>query len=931
MKSKNPSRRRVEHTLLGLITAAAVAFPAYAQQQPTNDEQPMQTVVVTGSYIPRTTEESALPVQVITREQIEHTGAQTAEQLIQTITSATQGNSNTVVASVAGLNTAGVSGASLRGLGSVRTLVLINGRRSTAGGTLTDSTTVDVNSIPIEAVERVEVLKDGASAIYGSDAIAGVINFILKKDYQGADVSLHFGAADAGGADAKRATATFGFGSIEDDRYNVLFVGNYLKENPLFGYQRDFAKSGINVAAENDTTSGNTFPANIVIPIPTVADPTASVTANPAHPGCSPSVADPLFDQFGAPFVCRYDPSPLVSLLSATERSNVYGAAHFAFTSDIQGYAEASLAHNRINTIIQGSPVSDQFAIPPTHPLVNEAPYNGGAPGVGFATIVLSPTSQYYPTSYVQSITGGATPDVKVRFRTVDIGNRNFTDISDLTRGVLGVQGKWAGWDFNVPLLYAKTKLTEQINGGIELYTKLLPLLNSGTVNFFGPNTPDVQAQLDATQFIGDAYITNSSLTSLAPTISRELTQLPAGPLAMAIGAEERQEKFSTEVAEPLQIGDTTQYGGSNLPVDKSRNVTSVFTEFSIPIVKTLNADAAVRYDNYQGTGNKTVPKVSLRWQPIKQVLVRGSYGKGFRAPSLSELYQPQITGVSAPGLNDPARCGSNGNDSRDCLTQFNILLGGNTQLKPEESDNYTLGVVFEPLTGLSIGLDGFKVKLKNTIIFGIDPEEILADPQFASFITREAPSNGLPGHILQIDQRNLNFGETHVTGIDVDFRWRMPQTAFGRFTVSANGTYFETFEVQNLDGSFSSVNGRVSPIVNGAGGAIPRWHHYLTVDWEMKGWDVALAQNFQSRYQDIAGNFTGLERTVAAYITHDLRASYDGFGKLKPAVGVKNIFDRDPPYTNAGGSNFFQAGYDPGYADPRGRFFYGTVTYSFK
>src|SRR5690606_38538292 len=204
-----------------------------------------------------------------------------------------------------------------------------------------------------------------------------------------------------------------------------------------------------------------------------------------------------------------------------------------------------------------------------------------------------------------------------------------------------------------LPTLYARTKLKERINGGISLYTSLLPLLNSGTVNFFGPNTPEVQAQLEATQFIGQAYTTDTSLMSLAPTVSRELFDLPAGALAIAIGAELRREEFSTTIAPELQVGDTTHYGGSNLPVDVERDVTSFFTELSVPIVSTLSASAAVRYDDYENTGNKTTPKVGLRWQPIEPLILRASFGRGFRAPSLSELHQPQITGVSAPGLSD--------------------------------------------------------------------------------------------------------------------------------------------------------------------------------------------------------------------------------------------------------------------------------------
>src|SRR5437773_2883946 len=654
-------------------------------------------VDVTGSNIKRIEGEGALPVTVITREDIDRSGATTAEQLLRTVSVAVQGNSNTVSASTAGVNAAGVSGVSLRGLGSQRTLVLINGRRISAGGTITDSTTVDVNSIPLAAIERVEVLKDGASAIYGSDAIAGVINFILRQDYTGAEATVYYGDSEHGGGSSKKVTGSAGFGDLGKDRYNVFIVGSYQKDSSLFGRDRSFANSGINVGALNDTTSGNTFPANIS------ARDGSFGTRNPLAPNnCAPSLVSPLFPSTR----CRFDPSPLVSLLPEVERASFYGAAQYALTRDIELYAEGAYTHNKQNFSIQPSPISNQFAIPPSHPLFNVAPYNG------FAAIVLQPTSPYYPTAYVQGITGGPTPDLNVFYRAFSIGNREFTDTSKLPRGVLGIKGNYAGWDFDAGYLYTETKLTEHANNGVGRYTAILPLLNSGVVNFFGPNTPEVQAQLDATRFIGDAYTTKSSIGSFYVKGSKDVWQLPAGPLALALGAEYRTEKFSDDTDPVLQIGDTTHYGGDLLPVSVSRHVTSVFGELNIPIIKTLEGNVAVRYDDYQGTGSKTTPKFSLRWQPAPEVLVRGAYGKGFRAPSLTELYQPQTIAVSAPGLNDPLRCnkpdanGNINNNASDCVTQFPILIGGNTVLKPETADNYTLGLVLEPVPAISLALD---------------------------------------------------------------------------------------------------------------------------------------------------------------------------------------------------------------------------------
>jgi iron complex outermembrane receptor protein len=929
--------REVKRILAAGASLAGIAVPLHAQ------DQPLETIVVTGSHIARA-DEGALPVQVITKEQIEQTGATSTEQFLKTVSAAVQGNSNVVAASTAGANVGGVSSVSLRGLGSQRTLVLVNGRRLSGGGTITDSVSVDTNSIPLAAIERVEVLKDGASAIYGSDAIAGVINFIIRDDYEGGNLGLYGGGTSDGGG-IKRANGAFGIGNMETDRYNVMFAAGFQKEDALFGRDRSFSSTSINVPNLNDTTSGNSFPANILIPDPgNAALPGASgKTRNPLVGNCAPSVTSPLLSTTTA---CRFDTAKLVTLFPDAERASAFAAGHFALTDDMQLYAEASYSHNKQEFVIQPAPLSDQFNLPPGHPLFDQAPYNRGV-GLGqapspfaFTTIVLKPSSPYYPTATVQSVTGGATPDILVRYRAVTSGNRDYTDTAEQPRGVIGIKGTAANWNFDGGFMYAQTKLTEHYNDGAPLYSKILPLLNSGQVNFFGPNTPEIEAQIRAANFVGDAYKTKTSIGSFNATASRDLVKLPAGPLALALGAEWRKEKFSTDPSPEMQIGDISPYGGNQLPMSQSRNATALLAELSVPIVTNLDGDLAVRYDDYQRVGNKTTPKASLRWRPIQEVLMRASYGKGFRAPSLTELYQPQTTGVSAPGLNDPTRCATTGN-SNDCATQFNILIGGTPTLKPETSTDYTLGIKIEPSNNASIGFDVFRVHLENPIIFGIDPSVLLADEaKYAGFITRGAPTAdcpGCPGPVQSINQLNLNLGAQHVHGIDVDWRWRFPTESAGAFTFGLVGTYFSKYETQIPDGSFLSIVGRVSPIVNGAGGVIPRWHHYATIGWTVSSWEATVSQNFQSSYTDIPGNLEDTTlpefkpRRVAMYQTFDAQVSFTGIQNLKIGVGVRNAFDQDPPYTNAGGQNYFQSGYDPGYADPRGRFFYGTLSYSFK
>jgi iron complex outermembrane receptor protein len=937
---KNNGTRRIASTqsiALGAAwVAALIATPTFAQQS-------IERVEITGSSIKRVDAETALPVQIVTRQEIEATGAANVEQFLQGLGVALQGNNNSVAATASGATSGGVSSVSLRGLGSQRTLVLIDGKRVSAGGTLTDSTSVDVNHIPVAAIERVEVLKDGASAIYGSDAIGGVINFILRKDYKGGEITPYVNRTQHPGGRGWGASGLLGWGNMAADSFNATMSFDYKKQDALYGKDRDFAKSGINVGNSNDTSSGNTFPANFA-----AADGSFG-TRNPNFAtGCNGGpyqTFSPLFAGIGSRG-CRFDPSPLVSLLPETEQTSIFGTVRYAFASDVEGYGQFSYSNKEQRTIIQPVPISDQFALPLNHPLFNVAPYStfGGVdtfllqgPGRPNASI-------YYPLAQVQAITGGATPDLKIRYRSVLTGNRDISDISDQTRVVLGVKAPLAsGWDSDTAFLHVDTKLAERVNNGYPSLSGILPLLNSGQVNPFGANTPTVQAQADATQFRGDAWKTKTSIDSLATIVRHDLTPLSGGPLALAVGTDARREGFTLDPSPAIQSGDISGYGGNFLPIDKSRLVGASYAELVAPVVRSVELTAAVRYDHYENVGSKTSPKFGARWQPAREVVLRGSVGRGFRAPALTELFQPNVIGVTAPGLNDPLRCKTS-QSSKDCVTQFPITLGGNPNLQPETSTNRTLGIVFEPTNNTSFAFDWWEVDLKQTIISGIAPAVILSDlAKYGSFITRGPVGSGdacagCPGPITNIDQTNTNLGETRVRGVDVDFRHRMPTGDSGVYTVGLNGTYFLNYEIQNPDGSFSSINGQVSPITQGVGGVIPRWRHYLYLDWKLAPWSLTLAQQYQSRYQDIPGTFEDPtdpafhSRNVLAYSIFHFYSSYTGLidKNLKVTFGIRNLLDTKPPYTNAGGQNYFQAGYDPGYVDPRGRTFLLSATYKF-
>jgi iron complex outermembrane receptor protein len=904
------------------MAAATVVCGAWAQDN-------AQRVEITGSSIRRIDAETALPVQILTRDDIARTGAVNVEQLLQTV-SAMASSGGLTAASVSGATTGGLSSISLRGLTSIRTLVLLNGRRIAPYGIgfTGDSVSVDVNSIPLAAIERVEVLKDGASAVYGSDAIAGVVNFILRRDYAGLELHAQYGDTSEGGANTKRVGVLWGFGDLARDRFNVMIGASFQKEASLFGRDRDFAASGFNADAQNDTSSGNTFPANIA-PVDG-----SFGSRNPSAPACPGPYATLI--PFRSTLACRFDPSPLVQLVPASERASVYGSATFTLAPDLEAYLQASFNRNRQNNMIQPVPLSDQFNIPLNNPLANQPPYNQFT-AFPSSTILLTPASPFYPTAYVQGITGGPTPDLLVRYRAAVNGNRDITDTAQAPRLVLGVKGARFGWDFDAGFLHSKSKVTEQVNDGFPILTKIMPLLNSGTVNFFGPNTPAIDAQIKATNFVGKAFEIASQLDSAQVKGSRDLLQMAGGPLAIALGVEARKEKYDFAASPEIQTGDVSGYGGNFADTHRSRNVDSVFGEINVPIAKGLEGSAAIRFDRYQGVGNSTTPKFSLRWQPMREFLLRGSIGKGFRAPSLQDLYLPIQVGVTTPGLSDPARCPTTLDQVKDCGTQFPVLFQGTSTLRPERSVSATVGSVIEPMQDMTLALDLFKINLKDQINNGINPSVILADlnslAKYSSLVRRgpvDPAFPNLPGQIIQVDQSNLNIGRINVTGIDFDAKWRVAAGDIGRFTIAYNGTYFITYDGQNPDGSYT---GAISQVNGLTGGVIPRLKTYLSVNLARGPWNGTLAYNWQSSYYDL-GNapfFDLPTRRVGVYETFDAQVQYTGFRNLALTAGVRNLLNRPPPYTNAGGQTSFQAGYDPQYADPRGRFLYLGATYAFK
>jgi iron complex outermembrane receptor protein len=871
-------------------------------------------VDVTGSNIKRIEGEGALPVQTITRGDIERQGIQTVEELVVRL-SANSSIGGLSLSGAEGSTLTGYSAASLRGLGAPRTLVLLNGKR--LANTAFSGAAVDINAIPLSAIERVEILTDGASAIYGTDAIAGVINFILRQDFTGFEGFAYYGDSEQGGGKEQRYNVAGGWGDLGRDKFNVFATFDYHKVDNIKASQRDFAKTTLIPNAPGgpyDKTSGNSIPGNVFIP--------GVGTRNPGNPACLPPFSFPGISA-SARLQCRFDYASVIDVVPPSENYEVFGSARWQFSPNHQAYVDALWQQNTATARVSPPPISSATILS----------------GEDVLTI---PSSPFYPHALAQQFGVDGQP-LAVSWRGLELGPRTDENKTTQYRVVGGLQGNLAGWDYNAYVNWTKSKAEDKWVAGWSVGSTLLPILNSGQINLFGFNTPEAVALMKTALINQKVYSADSDMTEFNVTASNEIYKLPAGPLALALGATYRHEKYSLDVAPVVESGDVPGLGGANQSIsDKTRNVWAVYAELNIPIVPTLEGNVAVRYDDYQSIGSTTNPKFSLRWTPTKELLVRGSAGTGFRAPSLVDLNQ-QVIGATGGTYDDPLRCPSTGSP-RDCEAQFNSQQNGDPALKPERSRNWTVGFVFEPVPAFSFGIDYWWIKIKDVI--GLPAETPIFSNMVASeaagLIVRYAPgspgcqnaqSPPLPCPVAFGVQRLSNLLELKTDGFDVNATFRMPPQPWGQLKIDFNGTYLMSWDQQSqgeetlhLAGIYG---GGLAATVQGSGstGGFPRWKHNAAATWTYGPWQATLNQLFVNSYQDDSSD--GVIRDVGTYSVWGLQGRYTGFKNLELTLGVKNLFDKDPPFSRQ--TNSFQVGYDPSIADPTGRFYYASVKYAFK
>lgn len=878
--------------------------------QPSEGEGPAPIrIEVTGSNIPRPETESALPVQVLTREDILHGGATTVVELLSTVSANVLGFNDQLA--IGNPVRPGLASANLRGIGHGSTLVLLNGRR--VANYAFDGGAVDLNTIPLSAVDRIEILKDGASAIYGADAIAGVINFILRTDLRGFEGTTDGAWAEHGGADARQATLLAGAGALPADRFNVFATMSYRKSDALHAIDRPFARTGYIPSEGMLLLSGASFPANIQL--------RPGVLSNPSYAtGCAPPAAIPI-NIAGfiskAPF-CGYDFTSTIDIVPSSERTDILARATFQLDADTQLFAEATYAQDRF--VYRDSPTSI---------------FQGA--GASSQPVLYPATGPYYPAAFAAA--NGISGDLHVRFRSEELGPQTSGTDGTALRIAAGAEGIVRWWRYGSAITYSENRQTDRFISGYVSQARFIPAFATGLINPFGPSGPDGDALLAGTQISDDIHQARASMIAIDAKATNDVSVLPQGPLSVAAGAELRRERLDNAYSPLFTSGDVLGVAGTQQSAAGGRTVGAVFVEGVVPLARGVEAQLAARYDRYSDFGGTTNPKVALRWQPMRALLLRASWGTGFRAPTLYDLFTPLTQrAVFGATLQDPLRCPITGLPS-DCPGQFGGAFpsagGGNRNLGPEKSEQTSVGIAWEPIRGLSLTVDYWKIN-KRDVIGTLDPAIVFADfERYAQTNIVRAPVDpgfpALPGPIETVLLNEQNLGDLRTSGVDVGAHWSTTIPRTGAFAFGFDGSYVQRWDEQ-LDGihATSTLGGKVAAIE----GPVPRWKHHASLNWERPPFGATIGETFQSGYLDANVDRTGAPlsvppRRVGAYDIWDCEARYSASFHTTIALGVRNLLDRVPPFSNQPFTR--QVGYDPNYADPLGRTYYIRLSYVFK
>ncbi|MEM9300880.1 MAG: TonB-dependent receptor [Pseudomonadota bacterium] len=941
------------------LIGGLLSTPVIAQDQD-EDTAELDRLEVTGSRIKRADIESASPVFVIQREEIERTGLTSVGDLLQDLPiagSALNTNFNN------GGN--GETRLDLRNLGSNRLLVLLNGRRF-----VTDlNGFVDLNNIPVAVIKRIEILKDGASAIYGSDAISGVVNIITRDDFEGLQANAYFGQFESEN-DGEIQAYDFSVGTTSD-RGSVFFSASYTKAEDVFAGNRRISQEpqfGTGNAFGSSGTPQGRFGATALGSTTLTTDPGAAV-CGPA--GCDPAAFREGDFSSGSPGDGddRFNFAPDNYLLTPQERTNIFTQGTYDVTDDIRMTVEATYNNRE----------SDQLLAP--------TPLFLGQFGSNLAANVgVGANNPFNPFGFELAASSWL-----LGRRLIEAGPRNFNQEVDSYRFGLGLEGSFEAFDryFDWDMNYVYGKIERNnINFGLLNVQRVQESLSDGCVtnpncvplNVFGgipgntnPQAGDpgsiTQEMVNYITFVANESLGNE-ITNYSANLTGELFEIPAGPLAFAAGYEYREEQGFDQPDALVSAGITS--GNSRQPTSGSFSVDEFYIELAVPILagvsfaERLDFSVAGRYSDYDTFGDTNNFKAGIEWQPIDDLLLRATYSEGFRAPAIGELFAgqtdsfPTITDPCSDmlGLQDPTAA-QPGNVVNNCISQgvpadgsyvqanpqIRITVGSNPNLQPETSESVTFGIVYSPswLDGLDITVDYYNIELDNAI-GAVGSQTILNSCanslQLCSLIQR-----GGIGQITDVLAAGVNVSSLEVEGVDFLVSYAFPETEWGFFRAVWDGAYQGKNEQSAPD--FGNADPNAPPIntnflgFNLGDTVFTRWKSNLDLNWSYGDWEAtwgmqyihgsgetcAIPAAFGFCNLDRDGDGSNEARKIGSLVYHDVQLSYHlSAYDTRITAGVQNLGDKGPPLSTTAFANSFNA------ADYRvpGRFPYVRVTVDF-
>jgi iron complex outermembrane receptor protein len=859
--------------------------PPQTAASPAQEEAPdgdvNETIVVTGSLFRRTSAETPSPVTVISAQSMEERGLNTVAEALQRVSA---GNAGTITQGWNNGNNfaAGANAVSLRGLTVQATLSVFDGLRMAPYPLADDGQRnfVDINTIPNAIVERIEVLRDGASSTYGADAVAGVINIITKKEVKGLHLNASAGISQRGDAGERRLDATYGYGDLAEDGFNVYVSGEYLKQDTLWARDRGypFNTSDWSRICNADGACMTNLNANGVSPdgffngfrpIPGIALARPVTTAgtttgsgrysylNPAL-GCgrwSPiqltaAQMDP--DQGGSASApangraCEVNSTAAYRMLQPeVERYGLSTRFTANLGEDHQLYVQGN--YYRTNTFASQSPWP--FRDIPTNPTSGAVTYNVIAPvyvcpaGVGTLNGLNTGCTAANGTLNPNNPFAAAGQTAQLLF-SPDRGTTDETSARSL-RGVIGLSGSFGGWNYAADFTASNVQL-DRVQNGFPIPQRIMDALARGTFNFIDPGA-NSQAVWDYIMPTS-ATRSNSDLWQATATVSRSLFELPGGALQTAAGLAYRSESIDAPSANPQNDAHPYDryYGINSVGTSGSRTVFSAFGEISAPIVKQFELNLSGRYDSYSTGQSNFSPKVGAKFTPIPQVALRGTWSKGFRIPSFNEAFGLPTTGFVSRGggtfcANFAAFCAAHGNNAY-ATQPFSVGLTsvGNPELAPERSENITLGAIFEPIRNLSFTIDFWRINVRDQIVGAGDVSSVIEAyylnngvVNIPGFVVTPANSDqanptALP-HIGSVQTSYSNANRQIVQGVDFGINARFDISEGVRWTSSFEASYLGKNHLTVVDAVTGDVTeqqyeGTLSPCNTTSCSGSPRW-----------------------------------------------------------------------------------------------------------